>query len=374
MQNKIKLVQVIADSEVGGGANHVLSLLKNIDKEKFDCFLICPAGYLAVESRKIHRLQTIIIPMRSKFDVVSIFELRSILGQIQALGQPFGPMIVHSHGARAGLFALLSAPHSAKKIFTEHIYDKSYHLNNIVNDQIQRRLLRKIYNKSDEIIAVSSSVRDYLLGLGLDKYKIILISNGIDLAKSEKRKAKSPLNNSRAPIIGTIGSLNRTKGFNYLIGAMPHILKKYPLATLEIIGEGPERQRLIDDSRQYGIEKHVSLLGKKLDIHKYLDYWDVFVLPSTSETFGIVVLEALQAGVPVVASKVGGIPDIINNNENGLLFEPANPKAIVKAVLEIMEHPVLAAKFKREGAKSLQKFAWSKIIKKIELIYFELVK
>ena len=219
------------------------------------------------------------------------------------------------------------------------------------------------------MIAVSSSVRQYLINLGLPKDHVELIPNGIDLGGRRSAVGGRRKGDNRAPIIGTIGSLNKTKGLNYLISAMPHILKQYPLATLEIIGDGPEKQRLIDDSRQYGIQKHVSLLGRKLDVRKYLNYWDVFVLPSTAETFGIVLLEALEAGVPVIASKVGGIPDIIENNENGLLFEPENPKAIVKAITDILEHPVLAAKFKREGQKTLQKFAWSKIIKKVELLY-----
>lgn len=371
---RIKLVLVIADGKVGGGASHILGILKNVDKGTFDTHLICPSGHLSEEARKISKVEIYNVSFRSKFDLDSVFLLRRHLRQIQADGNPFLPMIVHAHGPRAGLFTSLSAPKVAKKVYTEHIYDENYRLSNNFNGWIQKKIMRLIAQKNDLIIAVSTSVRDFLIESHFaDENKVVLIPNGIDLAGPDRpiRHRIREINNT--PVIGTIGSLNLQKGQRYLIDAFKEVVQKYPLASLEIIGVGPLRKSIKDQVSSLKLERNISLLGARSDIRKYLKHWDVFVLPSISETFGISILEAMAAGVPVVASKVGGIPDIITNNKDGLLVEPGDPKGIVRAVSEILAHPVLAAKLKRNGLKRVGDFEIKSVVKKIEQLYLRQV-
>lgn len=363
---RIKVIEVIADSDLGGGPTHVLGLLKNIDKEKFEPFLICPAGNLSSEAKKIKGVVVSNIVMSSKFDIISALQIRTVLEKIRTLRDPFGPMVVHVHGVRAGFLARLFPLKNCLNIYTEHRYDRDYHLSNGLNEKIQKLALRYLNNKSDLIIAVSTSVRDFLVDEGIPKSKIILIPNAIDTAGIKPRKIKEA---NRAPIIGTIGNLNIQKGQIYLIKAMEIILKKFPTATLEIIGEGDQRgflQAIIDDRHS---QKHVSLLGKRSDVSKYRKDWDVFVLPSIAETFGIAILEAMAEGIPVVASQVGGIPDIITNKRNGFLVKSKDYEKLAKAIIEILDHPILAAKLKRGGLLRVKDFDWQKIIKEIETVY-----
>jgi len=369
-EQRIKLIQVIADSALGGGPKHVLGILKHINQKKFEPFLICPPGYLQNEAKKIDGIQVFSFDPKSKFDLVSVYYLHRTFERIRSLSDPFAPIIVHTHGPRAGLMARMVVPFGAKKVHTEHRFDDDFHLKNPINEYLQKKVLAQQNKKSDLIIAVSSSVRKYLINSNaVPKSKIVVIPNAIEFENESRSTDKKIKVSNKAPIIGTIGNLNVQKGQTYLIEALSILRKKYPLITLEIVGEGPERNDLTEQIKITKLEHHVSLLGQKKDIEKYLHHWDVFVLSSIAETFGIVILEAMEAGVPVVASNVGGIPDIITNKKNGLLVPVRSPKAIALAVEQMIDHPTFAAKLKREARERLTDFDWTVVIKKLEEEY-----
>lgn len=375
-KGKIKLVQVIADSDLSGGPKHVLGLLNNLDKDLFDCFLICPAGQLSVEARKIPGVEVINVVMKSKFDLISMFEIHGEIEKIRASNNPFGPIIIHLHGTRAGLLGGFGIKKNMPIVYTEHIYDAEYHLKNPVNEFLQKTVLKMLLRRSSSIIAVSGSVGDFLVKSGMAaKGKVQIIPNGIEIVGSGEQGAGRKIKEgNKAPIIGTIGNLNVQKGQKYLVEAMTEIHKRYPLATLEIIGEGPLREDLESLAEDLKIENRVTLLGAKKDVFAHLKHWDVFVLPSIAETFGIVILEAMQAGVPVVASKVGGILDIIEHKSEGILVPPRDPAKIAEAIKEILDHPSLAAKLKKAGKARVKDFDWKKVIKEIEELYFTIVE
>lgn len=372
MKERIKVVEIIADSDLGGGPSHVFGLLKNLDQKHFEPFLICPDGQLSNKVSQISGVKIFHVPFKSKFDIISVFELRNYLDKIRSSSDPFGPIVIHSHGPRAGFFASMASPKGGYKVYTEHRWDNDYHLPNVLNELSQKKMLKRALSKADTVVAVSSSVRDFLIKNELaDKKKILLIPNGVELSTQYpvRRAEKKIKAANRAPVIGTIGSLNIQKGQEYLIRAMPEILESFPLATLEIVGDGELRENLRSKVKSSKLERHVSFLGRQSNVEKFLKKWDVFALPSVAETFGIVILEAMAAGVPVVATKVGGVPDIIQNKKNGLLVKDRDPDALTKAVLEIIDHPALAAKLKRGGLVRVKDFDWTKVIKEIEKIY-----
>lgn len=362
----------------------MLGILKHIDKKVFEAYLVCPSGYLSAEAKQVSGVEVINFSSRSKFDIFAIFKLRHILNLVRSSRDPFGPMIIHSHGPRAILFAGYAKPIGVKSVYTEHRWDESYHLRNPINDWLQRAILRKQNLKTNLIIAVSSSVKKFLSETDIvHKEKIKVIPNAVEItghplrssgyagqAKGGSRGAADP----KAPIIGTIGNLNYQKGHSYLIEAMEEIVKHFPLATLEIIGEGEERPILEDKIKKLGLTHHVTLSGQKFSPKQYLKHWSAFVLPSVAETFGIVVLEAMEAGIPVIATKVGGIPDIITSGKNGILVESKNAKELADSVIKTLSNLPLLASLKREGLKRVKDFSWDKVIKQIETSYIELFK
>jgi len=370
--SKIKVIQIIADSSLGGGPRHVLDLIKNIDKEKFEVYVICPGGYLSAEAKQLKGVTVYNVQMRTKFDWVALWNIKKTINLIRSEHDPFGPLIIHTHGSRAGLLGRLASPFHAKKVYTEHRFDDEFHLKNPVNEWVQKKMLAIQNHRSDLIIAVSASVKEYLFKARMaSPEKVVVIPNGIDL-QNTKYKMQNTVKSAKAPIIGTVGNLNFQKGQAYLIQAMPEVLKKYPLASLEIIGEGEERKILEAEIKRLNLEKHVTLFGYKNNDWQYMQQWSVFALPSVAETFGIVILEAMNIGLPVVATRVGGVPDIISHRKNGILVEPKNEKALARSILEVLGSPALAAKLKRAGLERVKDFDWKEIIQRIEKEYLEL--
>ncbi len=370
---RIKVIQVIADSEIGGGPKHVLGLLENLDQDKFDLFLAFPAGWLERKAGEIGGVGVFRIDFKSKFDLGSLVQFREIVSKIRTDHDPFGPLIIHSHGPRAGFVARFKRIVGAKNIYTEHIYTGDYHLGNSINEWLQKNLLKRLNFKSDLVIAVSTAVKDYLLKSGLaPKNRTIIIPNGIEL-RDNKRELRAT-ESGKGVMIGTIGNLNKQKGQKYLIEALPTILEKYPEAKLEIVGEGPEYDNLKFLIFNLKLEGRVSLPGKQENTRKYLEKWDTFVLPSISETFGVAILESFAVGIPVVASEVGGIKDIVQDGQNGLLAKTKNPADLAEKVIRVLGDQKLAAKLIKAGNKTAEEYGWERIVKKVERAYLGIVE
>lgn len=187
-----------------------------------------------------------------------------------------------------------------------------------------------ILKKADAIICEDYQFKSHLVSLDFDPEKISIINNGIDLShfqphdKSEGRK-KLNLDNSER-ILLSVGSLNKNKAHALLINAFAEMTKTNSLWSLYIVGEGEERMNLEKQILDLELGQKVRLLG--FQDHNSLLQWlnsaDIFVLPSLSEGTPNALLEAMSCGLPVVASKVGGIPDLVQHEKEGLLFEPGS--------------------------------------------------
>lgn len=368
MQNKTKIVEVIADSSLGGGTKHVLGLLKAIDKQFFDPLLICPSGWLSKEAKKIAGTTVENIPFQGKFDLESRAKLKTKIGEFRSSYNPFGPIIIHAHGPRAGFFALKTLKPDETLVYTEHIWTDEYQLKNPINTWLQLKGLRKILNRAQKIIAVSSPVAKFL-GQFVDKKKIEIIPNAIDFNPPAGRRQKDEM------IVGSVGSLNFAKGQKYLIQAFSTISKKFPEARLEIVGDGPLKEQLKEQAESLGLSDKIKFLGQKEDIKSIIENWSVFALPSVSETFGIAILEAFSLMIPVVASRVGGVVDIIKNDENGILVPAKNSQALATEIIDILDNDRKAARLAVSALSTLKnRFTWDKIITEIEKVYFDVGK
>lgn len=363
--SKIKIVQVIADSEIGGGSKHVLGLLSNINKEKFDVLLVAPHGWLTAQATKIKDVRLKIIEFRSKFDFSSLSKLKKDIAEFRAAGNPFDPIIIHAHGPRAGSFCRYALRDGEKFFYSEHIWNQDFHLNNPFNSFLQKNGLKGIYRRADKIIAVSKSVGRFIHKLGTPAEKIRIIPNAIEIG--EEPAAHHHPNHI---LVGSIGSLNQVKGQYYLIQAFAKVAAGLPKARLEIVGDGPERDNLLAEIKELDLESKVQLLGQVDKPKKFLKTWDLFVLPSLSETFGLVILEAFEAKVPVVASNVGGIPELVHDGKTGYLVPPANPEKLAKAISYLLVEKRERESLARQAHELLKKhYDWGKIIKIIEEEY-----
>ena len=378
LKGKIKIVEVIADSALGGGPKHLFGLLKHLNKEKFEPILIAPRGWLTSEAVKIKGVGVRIVDFKSKFDFRLITKLKKNIAEFRTSSDPFGPIIIHAHGPRAGNFCRMSLRQGEKFIYTEHIWNDDYLLKNRLNGFLQKFWLKFVCNKADLIIAVSNSVKKFLVKkLKQDKEKVVFIPNAVEIEKNDRNSHFLRLKRRLVGefIVGNIGSLVPQKGQIYLIRAFKRVSASFTKAKLEIVGDGPSRKILAEEIKRLDLESKIQLLGRQKEIKRLLVNWDLFVLPSLSETFGLSVLDAMEVGVPVIASSVGGLPEIIKNGKSGVLVPPADPERLARAILWLLTEKKERDALSACASDSLKKtFDWSKIIVEIEEVYLSVIK
>jgi len=218
------------------------------------------------------------------------------------------------------------------------------------------------YRNAAFCIAASSAVKEYFQSMGIEN--ITIIPNGIDIKRFEKlnrQEARNKLGLNDEFAIITVARLERRKGLEFLIRALPEL--KFPFVCL-LVGDGEERGNLENLSEKLGVSDKVKFLGQidSKEIPGYLAAADCFVLPSLEEGFGIVVLEAQAAGLPVIGTNIGGIKDIIENGKTGLLVEPADPKEIAVAITKVYSGQKFAS-------PDLEKYDWDKIADQVKEVY-----
>lgn len=205
--------------------------------------------------------------------------------------------------------------------------------------------------------------------------EVFVIPNGIDLKSFDglsrehvRRKLKIP---NKQKIIVFVGTLRPVKGLKYLIQAMDIIAKHDTLVKLMLVGDGEERQSLQELVKELDLENRVIFMGKvsNEEVPEYMVAADVFVLPSLQEGFGIVNLEAMACGLPIVTTNVKGLPEIVKHGENGLLVEPKNPAQIAEKVLQLLENSELRERISRNNRERVKNYTWERVINSLEEVY-----
>jgi glycosyltransferase involved in cell wall biosynthesis len=173
------------------------------------------------------------------------------------------------------------------------------------------------------------------------------------------------------------------KGVRYLIEAMPQVCQATPQATLTLVGDGPERPALEKLVQQLGLASKVRFTGSILNEHLKEHYAqaDIFVAPSIrdragdTEALGVVILEAAASGTPIVATNVGGIPDIVVDGQTGLLAEPANPESLANAILRLHRNPALASKLAANARELVEsRFSWESVVDRFDTLFRQLLE
>jgi len=242
--------------------------------------------------------------------------------------------------------------------------------------------LPKIFSNAKVIIATSHHYINESRFLRPYKDKVVVIPNGIDLnsfninySKKECRE-KLELPPSKKVIL-FVGLLTSFKGPDILIKAMPKILEHIPDTILVFVGEGPLRQRLEEKAKKLGVEEFVKFAGfvKESVKHMYYKSSDILALPSisTAEAFGIVNLEAMAFGIPIVSTKIGGIPEVVKDCENGLLVPPKDPEALANGIISLLVNQDVRIKMSKNNREKVQNYSWERIAFETEKVYMRIL-
>jgi len=267
--------------------------------------------------------------------------------------------ITHAHGLRAGWIAALA----------HHIRPFPFLLtaHNIAEGGTLTRLaVKTIAQRAKAIIAVSQAVADSLVTLGAPPEKIIVISNGVDTehfahlpTQADARRSLGLAPNTYT--LGCIARLSPEKGVDTLIQAAAAL----PDMRVIIAGDGPQRNTL-----QAALPPNVSLLGRIPDTRALLSAVNALVIPSRMEGQGIVALEAMAAHVPIIASRVGGLAEMLSENDTALLIPPANPDALVRAITRLRADPALQEHLTHTAARLVRtRYALPRTVAAIADVY-----
>ncbi len=195
------------------------------------------------------------------------------------------------------------------------------------------------------------------------KEKLVLIYNGID-ADSAPRHNNPP--SPKTLVIGTIANFYATKGLRYLLHAA-RILKNHPL-IFRIVGDGPERQALESFISREKLT-NIELIGAVSNTQTYLRQFDILVIPSIKEGLPYALLEAMAEELPIIATTVGGIPEIIHNGENGILISPRDPERLARELIALACNPMLRIRFARAARKTVERYSIATMMQSINKLY-----
>jgi glycosyltransferase involved in cell wall biosynthesis len=289
--------------------------------------------------------------------------------------------LVHAHGhvyMSSYLAGMLAKKYNKPFIVTQHntwIDYKSW-LNIIekINDLI---IGKSVLKRADRILTVSNETMKYVLRLGAEKAKTSVMYNGVDTdcfrdAKKGESREKLGLPKNRK-IIFSLRRLVYKNGLDTLIESAALVARAYPDILFLVAGKGPSKQFIEDRIKELGIENNANLTGFVPDelLPAYYNAADYFVLPSASgEGLPLVLFEAMACGLPVVATAVGGTPEIIEHMKNGFLVPPRNPKAMTEALLKLLSKEELGISIGEEAKRSIKnRFTWGENVQRLAKVY-----
>ncbi|MBL7084451.1 MAG: glycosyltransferase family 4 protein, partial [Candidatus Aminicenantes bacterium] len=325
--------------------------IQRLEQEGIE-FILCPS---------LVRRTNIIKDLKTFLDIWRIIKKKS-------------PEIVHTHSSKAGLLGRLAAKLARIPIVVHtphgHVFFGYFGPLKTKIFIILERLVSRI---TDRIIALTNKEKeDYIKFRIANEDKFDVIYSGIELDKFKELSEDKKQNlvkefgiPEKSLIIGTVGRLVPVKGHEFLIKAAKYIISKYPEAFFVFTGDGPLEQNLKRQALELGINNNIIFLGWRSDAARIISVYDIFALPSLNEGMGRVLAEAMALGKPIVASNVGGIPDLVTHGKNGFLVPVRNSEKLAKYIQILIKNKEQREKMGQVGKEMVKNFSKEKMVEKI---------
>jgi len=366
-----KRVMFVISSLSGGGAERVaVLLLERLNREKFEPCLVL------FEDRRDYAVPKD-IPVFCLYKR-GWYDLPKLIWRLSRVYKRWRPHAVLSFGGYDNIVAALAQKLCQAKfrlLLSEHSLPSASPSSpkKPLSLLFRKWLPRWLYPRADRVICVARGVaEDVQVQYRLPIEKIKVIYNPVDIKRISvlaQEEVDHPwFAEKKSPIIISVGRLNIMKGYPYLLKAFARVVAKFP-SHLVILGRGEEEQSLKTLAKELGIDGRVAFLGFQKNPFKYLAGADISVFASLSESFGIVITEAMSCGTPVIATYAGGPGETITDGVNGLLVPLANESALAEAMLRLLTDNDFATELAQAGRKRAEDFAVDKIVKQYEELF-----
>jgi L-malate glycosyltransferase len=310
-----------------GGQNQVLTTLMGLRALGHRTMLVAHSDG-ELRQRAAEGLDLIPLAPKTEMDLSAAWRLSRILKQLK-------PDIIHAHDPHGVAMAAIALSMSTQVAKPPLVAARrvDFHLRG-------NSLSRWKYRQVDCFICASEAIRQMLVGDGVPSARTVTVHEGIDIERVERAE---PANlhadfwlPHQAPIVGNVAALVPHKGQRHLIDAAKIVVQQVPDARFVIAGEGELRPALERQIKDYHLEKHVRLAGFRPDVLSVHKAFDIFVMSSVTEGLGTSLLDAMAAGKPIVGTRTGGIPEVVANDETGLLVPPRDHEALAEAIIRLL--------------------------------------
>lgn len=370
MQKRIKVVHLVEWLELGGGIERIVGeIAAGLDPKVYEVEIWClaRAGRLV----EVYRRQGLTVKV---FNITTYHNPANIIKLVQ-LFRSHRPDIIHMHMYFASTLSRIAGLLASVPVMINHVHSTYWHYSRI-NLWVER-ILSLV---TARIICVSNNVRDFVVAHErINPKKIEVIYNGISAKVPVVPRDHMRASLSAGPqdiVLVAVGSLFENKGHKVLLEAVAQLKGRVQNLKCWIVGEGEMGPPLKELAKKLRIESQVNFLGLRADVADILQAGDIFVLPSLHrEGLPVSVLEALAAGLPVIASRVGGVGEIISDGKNGALVNPQDQDDLARTIEELTFNAAKRESLAREGGLTFEKsFTVAKMAGQIEQLYQKCIK
>jgi len=341
---------------IAGAGGVALRAASQLDPERFESVILTAPGGSLIERAAASGIE--VITLRNLRPDIAPHADVAALRELTALLEVGGFDVVHTHSAKAGAIGRLAARRAGVRTVLHTFHGFPFHafqpaLRRAAYIAVERRLARI----TDRLVAVSANVAAEAVRLGIaapDQIRVIpvSISNRGSVPRDGRARARRLLGTGEgATVIGSVGRLDEQKAPQHFLEALAQLGRKDVMGVW--IGDGPLRASTEARSRALGLAGRAVFLGERHDVAELLPGLDVFLMTSLYEGLPCALAEAMRAGLPVVATAVNGVPELIVAGETGLLTAPARPDMAARAVAHLLDHPAEAARMARAGERSV---------------------
>jgi len=369
--NRIKLVEMVTNFHIGGTERQVANLALRIDSSRFDLHLAC----LRNSGELLRELESLDVP-RPEFQIGPLYALRTSWQGIQFARYVRKNLIqiVHSYGFYPNIFAIVATRLAGKSLVIASIRDMGDGLT-----PVQARVQKFVCQWADCVLVNAEAIRERLIARGYNPAKIVVIRNGITLSRFEKKERSGLLRQelnlpSSARMVLVFCRLNQLKGVQYFLDAAALVADRFPDVHFVIAGDGANRNELEQHAAGMGLAQRMVFAGFRCDVPELLSEASISVLPSLSEGLSNSLLESMAAGVPVIAARVGGNPEVVEHEVTGILVPPRDSTALADAMGRLLEDHDLAVRFGQAGKRRVSEvFSVERSVGETENLYRNLL-
>jgi glycosyltransferase involved in cell wall biosynthesis len=371
-------ILLVAAPALGGIRYHVVSLMECLQREGYQVGVACEAsGPVAEAARELS------LPF---YEVTASHVNRTsgaAPGALRVVGaaRDLQAHIIHTHSFRAGLIGALAAPlaRPARLVATVHNYPPGAQTMQTRRAR-DRWAIRLLVRNADRVITVSEELRRELLLVGPGAAeKSATIPNGIDMrAEPEVEPATARAEfglPAERPLVGMVARLAPAKGVEEFIRAARLVATRHPEATFVLAGDGPLREEAELLSDALGLSEALHMLGEVSSPRKLIRALDVLVVASTSEGSSIAAMEAMAGGRPVVATAVGGVPEVVADGETGILVRPGDARLLAESIDSLLGDPEAARQMGERGRRrAVEEFDVERMVERIRAVYSDVLR